>query len=68
MSATADETIVPKIAGAAPNLPALTSQSLDVTIDSPSFENAGQAPAKIAMAIANTSAGTTRAQAVVTTS
>jgi len=68
MRASADETSVPKIAGAAPNLPALTSQSLDVTIDRPSFEKAGQAPAKIAIAIAITSAGTTSAQAVVTIS
>jgi hypothetical protein len=53
------------MAGAAPNFPACTSQSLDVTMDSPSFEKAGQAPAKIAIEIAMTSAGITSAHAVV---
>jgi hypothetical protein len=64
-NATADETIVPNSAGAAPNLPAPTSQSLDVTIDAPSPESAGHAAAKIATAIATTRAGTTNAHAVV---
>lgn len=68
MSATADETSVPKIAGAAPNFPAPTSQSLEVTIEKPSFAKAGHAAAKIAIAIAMTIAGTTNAQAVVTIS
>ena len=65
MRASTDETSVPKMAGAAPNFPACTSQSLDVTMDSPSFEKAGQAPAKIAIEIAMTSAGITSAHAVV---
>ena len=68
INATVEETSVPNMAGAAPNFPALTSQSLDVTIDNPSFEKAGHAAANIAIAIAITSAGTTSAQAVVTVS
>jgi hypothetical protein len=68
IKATVEETSVPKIAGAAPNFPALTSQSLEVTMDSPSFAKAGHAAAKTAIAIAITSAGTTNAQAVVTIS
>jgi hypothetical protein len=65
MSATAEETSVPKIAGAAPNFPAPTSHSLDVTIDSPSLAKAGHAATKMAIAMAATSAGTTSAHAVV---
>ncbi len=65
ISATADETKVPNSAGAAPKCPPLTSQSLVVTIDRPSLANAGQAAAKMATAIATTSAGTTNAQRAV---
>ena len=65
ISATADETRVPKTAGAAPKCPFATSQSLEVTMDSPSLENAGQAAAKIATAMATTSAGITIAQPAV---
>src|SRR6476619_7515524 len=67
-SATADDTRVPKSAGAAPNLPAPTSQWLELTMEESSFANAGHAAAKIATAIATTSAGTIRAQAAVRTS
>ncbi len=68
IKATAEETSVPYSAGAAPKWPALTSQSLVVTIDSPSLEKAGHAATKIASAIATTSAGTTNAHAAVRTS
>ncbi|HMI45765.1 MAG TPA: hypothetical protein VK491_06340 [Gemmatimonadaceae bacterium] len=68
INATTEDTRVPKIAGAAPNFPALTSQSLELTIDNHTFAKAGQAAAKIAIAIAITSAGTISAHAVVTTS
>src|SRR3954465_7028141 len=61
-----EETSVPKIAGAAQKWPPPTSQSLEVTMESPSLESAGHAAAKIATAMAITSAGTTRAQMVVT--
>src|SRR3954453_5833461 len=67
ISAIADETSVPNNAGAAPKCPAATSQSLEVTIEKPSLENAGQAAAKIATAIATTRAGTTSAQAAMRT-
>src|SRR3954469_13786250 len=63
--ATIDDTTVPNRAGAAPKWPPATSQSLDVTIESPSLANAGQAAEKMEIAIAITSAGTTSAQMVV---
>src|SRR5881396_2127245 len=65
ISATADETRVPNTAGPAPKWPLATSQSLVVTMEKPSLENAGHAAAKIATAIATTSAGITIAQAAV---
>src|SRR5436305_9198732 len=65
-SATAEDTSVPKSAGAAPKCPLATSQSLAVRIDKPSFANAGHAAANMAIAIATTIAGTTSAQPAVT--
>jgi hypothetical protein len=65
ISAIADETRVPKIAGAAPNTPLTGSHLLDVRKDKPNFWNAGMPAAAISTAMSPRSSGTHIAKNVI---
>ena len=63
--AIADETTVPKIAGAAPKWPWTASHSLEVRNPNPAALNAGQPALKMAMAMAPSMTGIDSAAAAV---